>query len=349
VSRLSRYLLREVTLLYIVGVSGFILLLLIDFLTLWARFLIEYQAPIGVIGQLLAFQMPYFLHLSLPIAVVFAVLLATGRLAKDSELKAIYASGVPPIKLLAPLLAFGAAVSLVAILNNGFVEPRAQVAYDETVASFFYERPTTAVQNDLSYVLEDGSIYFVGRMRGLEERPEQAQLQGVLVIEPGGGQITAPTGIWDAQEGTWVLDEAVRAYPDAPPEYLGHVALPFDTRRGELVRPSQQSLDRLWEEINAVRAVRGEVRPLLFEFHRRLADASGAFIFALLAGVLGLQLRGRSAGFAWTIALLVLFYFTWVLSGDLYDRRVLSPALAAWLTPLLTGGIGTVLALWRLR
>ncbi|CAN5620806.1 hypothetical protein BH24DEI1_BH24DEI1_03930 [soil metagenome] len=57
-SRLSRYLLLEVSTLYVVGVFSFILLLMIDFLTLWARFLIDFQAPLGVIGRLLTFQLP---------------------------------------------------------------------------------------------------------------------------------------------------------------------------------------------------------------------------------------------------------------------------------------------------
>lgn len=350
VSRLSRYLLLEVSALYLVGVLGFILLLTIDFLTLWARFLIEYETPLSVIGRLMLVQLPYFLHLSLPVAVVFAILLATGRLARDSELKAAYAGGVPPLRLLGPLLAFGATVSAVAVINNGFLEPRGQVAYQRVVESFFYERPTAETQTDVSYVLEDGSIFFAGRLRGVEGELDQARLEGVLVILPDGGQVSAPSGLWDSRAQTWTLEEAVRSLPDAAPEALGRFSLPFDTRRrGELLPPSQQSLDQLWEEIGAVREVRGDVRELLFEFHRRVADASGALIFALLAGTLGLGLRGRSAGFAWTIALLVGFYFLWTIAGDLHDQRVLSPVAAAWFTPALVGGFGTLLALARLR
>lgn len=349
-SRLSRYLLLEVATLYLIGVCGFILLLMIDFLTLWARFLIDFQAPLGVIGRLLAFQLPYFLHLSLPVAVVFAVLLATGRLAKDSELKAVYAGGVPPLYLLTPLLLFGLVVSLLATLNNGFLEPRGQVAYERTVASFFYDRPTAEVQSDVSFVLEDGSIFFAGRLRGLEGDLDQAQLQGALVLFPDGSQISAPSGIWDSRARTWTLEEATQSARDRAPEFLGSVTLPFDTRRSsELVPPGQRSLDTLLDDIRAVRETRGDARELLFEFHRRVADASGALIFALLAGTLGLGLRGRSGGFVWTIALLVVFYFLWTLAGDLHEQRVLSPALAAWFTPLVVGSFGALLAALRLR
>jgi lipopolysaccharide export LptBFGC system permease protein LptF len=67
-----------------------------------------------------------------------------------------------------------------------------------------------------------------------------------------------------------------------------------------------------------------------FELQRRLADASSAAVFALVAGALGLRVRGRAGGFAWTIALLVLFWAAWTLTGTLYESGVLGPTLAAW-------------------
>ncbi len=118
------------------GVAAFCLLLSIDTLTVWAGYLIEQNATLLTVLQLMLYRLPFFLHLSLPIAVVFAVLLATGRLAKDSELKAAYASGVPPLALLWPLLGLGLVISLVAVLNNGYLEPRGEIAQDVLEASF---------------------------------------------------------------------------------------------------------------------------------------------------------------------------------------------------------------------
>lgn len=81
--RLARYLLTETLWLYLLGLSAFILLISIDTLTVFARFLVEQEAGLGAVGRLLLFKFPWFLHLTLPIAVVFALLLATGRLARD--------------------------------------------------------------------------------------------------------------------------------------------------------------------------------------------------------------------------------------------------------------------------
>src|SRR5690606_9543365 len=100
--RLPRALLRETAGLYPLGVAAICLLLSVDLLSVLARFLVEQGATLADVLSLLLYRLPWFLHLALPVAVVFAVLLAAGRMAKDSELNAAYALGVPPAATLAP-------------------------------------------------------------------------------------------------------------------------------------------------------------------------------------------------------------------------------------------------------
>src|SRR5205085_1115726 len=63
--------------------------------------------------QLLAFMLPSFLALTLPMAFLVAVLLAGGRLAGDLEVVAFQASGVGPLRLFSPIL--GAALIVVSV------------------------------------------------------------------------------------------------------------------------------------------------------------------------------------------------------------------------------------------
>src|SRR5690606_26302069 len=124
--RLALTLLRETAGLYLLGVAAICLLQSVDMLSVLARFLVQNEATLADTGRLLLYKVPWFLHLGLPVAVVFAVLLACGRMAKDSELKAAYAAGIAPRTLFWPLVAFGLAVGLVSLLNNGFLEARAE-------------------------------------------------------------------------------------------------------------------------------------------------------------------------------------------------------------------------------
>jgi lipopolysaccharide export system permease protein len=343
--------LREAAGLYVLGVAGLCLLLSIDFLTVLARFLVEQGASAASIARLLAFKAPWFLHLTLPIGVVFAILLAAGRLAKDAELRAAYAGGVSPLRLLVPLVAAGTMVSAVAVVNNGWLEPAGEAAYQAEIKGFLYARPPAATQTDAAFQIPDEGVFFAARLRSERDDLARAELTGTLVIRPDGTVLAAPRGTWDATERSWTLRDVEVTQPDGTRSIEPSLVVPFplaSTPEETLARPQQQTLTDLSHRIRTLEAVGADASSPRFEFHRRIADASSAAVFALVAGALGLRVRGRGGGFGWTITLLVLFWAAWTFTGALFESGVLRPVVAAWATPALVGAIGVALA-WRVE
>jgi lipopolysaccharide export system permease protein len=350
-TRLARYLVREVAGLYLLGVAALCLLLSIDLLSVLARFLVEHDASAATVARLVAFKLPWFLHLTLPLAVVFAVLVASGRLAKDAELKAAYAGGVPPFRLLLPLTAVGVAVALVAVLVNGWLEPWGEAAYQAEIQSFLYVRPPAATQTDAAFAVEGVGTFFAGRLRADRDVPSLAELSGVLVVLEDGRTVTAPRGVWDANARTWTLEGAQVTVAGASEAMLrtDPMPLPFpleSTPEQTLARPSQLTLTQLVARVRDLQAAGGNVAEARFALHRRLADASSAAVFALAAGALALRVRGRGAGLGWTIALIVAFWASWTLTGTLFEQGVLGPWAAAWATPAAVTAAGVGLGWW---
>ena len=344
--RLALSLLRETAGLYLLGVAAICLLQSIDMLSVLARFLVQNEATLADTGRLLLYKLPWFLHLGLPVAVVFAVLLACGRMAKDSELKAAYSAGVAPRTLFWPLVAFGLIVGLLSLVNNGFVEARAEAAYRAKVDEYLYVRPPSELQVNAAYAHE-GGVFYASRMRALPEDPTRARLSGVLVVQPDGTVLTALDGEWDSGARVWRLFAAERTVEGDRPEGAGTVTVPFAlaaTPAQTLTRPAELPLDQLAARLRTVAAAGGDTRELRYDLHRRLADAFSSPIFAAFAAAIALRVRGREAGFAWTIALMVLFWATWVLSGDLFTSGALGPVVAAWLTPAAAGAGAAVIA-----
>lgn len=346
--RLPRALLRETAGLYPLGVGAICLLLSIDQLSVLARFLIEQGATVRDVLLLLLYRLPWFLHLAMPVGVVFAILLTGGRWAKDSELKAAYSLGVPPRALLLPLVFFGLVVGALSLLNNGYLEPKGEEAYQRRIDAFIYARPPAALQLNAAYRIE-GDIFFASRVRSVEGDPTRANLEGVLVVQQDGTLTTAPRGTWDSSARTWTLERVETSRPGAPPAASERQTFPFALEASPsdtLVRATQLPLGRLIEQRRIVSAAGGDTNELTFNLHRRLADAFSAAIFATFAGAIALRVRGRAAGFAWTIVLLVAFWALWVLSGNLFESGAVGPLAAAWLTPALAG-VGATLLAWR--
>jgi lipopolysaccharide export system permease protein len=353
-SHLGRYLVREVAGLYLLGVVALCLLLSIDLLSVLARFLVEHQASAATVARLLLFKLPWFLHLTLPVAVLFAILVATGRLSKDAELKAAYAGGVHPLRLLGPLIAFGALITLVSIGVNGYLEPWGEAAYQREIQSFLYARPPTASQVDAAFAIEGVGTYFAARVRADRNDPSLADLTGVLVIMADGTTMTASSGVWDSATRTWRLNAARVTPAGASLAEAGPtLSIPFpleSSAEQTLTRPTQQTITELADRVRDLRQAGAALENARFELQRRLADATAAVVFALAAGSLALRVRGRGAGLGWTIALVVAFWASWTLTGTLFDRGVVGAWTAAWSTPAAVAVIGALLALrvaWR--
>lgn len=349
--RLPRSLLSETASLHLLGVGAICLLLSVDLLSVLARFLIQQDASPADVGRLLLFKLPWFLHLALPIAVVFAVLLAGGRLAKDSELKAAYSLGVSPLSLLVPLIGFGLAVGAVSLVNNGFLEARAEAAYQAKIDSFIYVRPPSELQLNAAYRIGD-DVFFAARVRADPDDPSVATLSGALVTLADGTLITARSGVWDASQRVWRLEEAQVSALGEEPTQRPELELAFAleaTPSETLTRPQELPLDQLWRQHRAIRAAGGDAREFGFDLNRRLADALSAAIFAAFAGAVALRVRGQAAGFAWTIVLMVAFWAAWMLSANLFEGGALGPVAAAWLTPAVAAVGAAVLAARSLR
>jgi lipopolysaccharide export system permease protein len=351
-NRLSRYLLGETTWLYIVGVLAFCLLLSVDRMVSWASFFIEQKAPPSEVGNIMLFSLPEFLHLAMPAAIAFGVLLATGRLAKDSELKAAYSSGVAPLRLLAAMLFFGLVISALTLLNNGYILPRSEYNKEATIARIFKTLPPAETQRDVAYRTTDNGIFYAGRIsRDEGMNRNEASLSGVLVRQEDGTTITAASGIWDSDKKTWTLTGAQIVTPDGKAAMQREKVLDFDVRTPDkqLTQDKYLTLSDLWQRVSSQGEIGGGAREALYVFHQRIADALSAFIFALIACVLGLELHGRSAGFGWTIVLILVFWVLWTLSQNLFEQGVLSPVMGAYFSVFIMGAIGAGLAWWRLR
>lgn len=333
--------------MFVLGVAGVSLLLSIDLLSVLARFLIEHDADLPTVGRLLASKTPWFLHLAMPVAATFAVLVAGGRMARDSELKAAQAGGIGPRALILPLVAWGVLVSGIAVFVNGTLEPRAERSYQRIIEGFLYSRPPLASERDVSYLV-GGVIFHAARVRAEPDAPTQATLDGVLVRRTDGTLWTAREGVWDADAGTWTLKEGWTLPPDGDPTDAGVRTLAFPLEldpASSLARGETLTLSELSRQVAERDAAGTDASDLRFDLHRRLADAASAAVFVLAASALALRLRGRAAGIAWTIALVAGFWAAWTFSATLYERDVLSAVAAAWATPAVVALIGLALTL----
>ncbi|GLV49103.1 permease [Thermus sp. LT1-2-5] len=335
---LGRYVLQEVLLPYLVGVLLFVALLTFDLLSSLSGVLLSRGAGAEEILRLILLRLPWTLSLALPLGLVFALLVGLSRLIRQSELKAAYAGGVPPLALLRPLLLVALLVALVNLANLAEVRPKALEAYDAHLSRLLYgEGSLSGVLRKELYAPPGLGVYYAE-----EIRPEGKanHLYGVRVVDEGGRVYSAAEGVWD-KEG-WHL----RGYVlegKTPKAFQGTLPFPAQFRPKESLGSRDpydtSTLRELWERGKVERSAR-------FALHRRLADALGALFLGWVAAALGLTFREAAWAFLAVVLLIFGYYVLWTLSAQL-ARYDVSPWLAH--LPNLVYGALALFLTWRLR
>ncbi|MFC6591751.1 LptF/LptG family permease [Deinococcus lacus] len=320
---------------------------LTDLLSQTAGLLLDYHATPAQTLNAFTAQLPVMLNRTLVLAIPFAILLAFGRLQSDSEIKAILAAGVSPLRLVWPLALPFALVGLFTFYNSGWLAPQSQVRFFNAWYDIYGMTPPPQSRELYTYT-EGGTLFYAGRVVPPEEG-EAAPLSGVMV-QRGQEVITASSGYWDTAQKTWtLLDPWVTRTGAAPQLQPGPLTLP----QGDTLAPSPPDADKvttpeLQRQLAAGSLEGSAERDARFQLAARAASGVTPVIFALAAGILGLLLRNRAAAFAGVLLFVLLYYVPWTMAPQMAHVGALSPVLAAWLPNLIFVLLAALLA-WRLR
>jgi lipopolysaccharide export system permease protein len=348
--RVPLYLLRETVPLYAVGVLTILVLLMIDYFASLLGYALVNRPPLSLVLQSLADRVPFFLSYMLAPALAFALPVGLGRLAKDSELKALYATGVRPLSLTWVLLAFGVLVMGLSFINANYWQPDAEARFKTTWYRLFNAEPSKNLDTK-SYASTDGeTIFHAGTIAPRADNPKTADLYGVVVISPE-GTFTATRGLWDATARQWELYSPFRTDAegrlDSKPEirrtFAFETALEPDARL-----PENLSLPELMERAQRTEGISvQDAYEANYRLQRRFADPLAALVMAFAGALFGLLTPNRAFAFAGTIAIVAVYWGLWITGQNLAAAQAVPYWVAAWLPPVVFA-LGSIYGLRRL-
>ena len=361
---LDRYILRETTGPLVLGLLVFTFLALMQELFQYAEMIIGRNVEVAVALQLLGYSLPHIVVLTIPMAFLFAILIATGRLAADSELVAMRASGISLWAVYRPILL----QSLVLAGLTGYLTtvtlPAGNKAISELRLSILTRSVSQQVKPKVFYdQLQDRVLYVF-------EAPEDEDAwRGVFLADavPGPEQqvIVGETGRIDLNRATgqavlrFGLADVHEVDTNDPGSYQvqrlrdANIALEDSLFRHEerlvLAKDARSmTFSELVERAAAPGRTESERNKALVEIHKRFAIPAACLVFGLYGIPLGFRNRrgGRSSGFLISVGIF-LFYYVMLGNGEeAAASGQLPPWLAMWAPNILLSLLGTFL-LWR--
>lgn len=156
---IGKYVLKEHVGPFLFACSALTSLMLLQYLAKKFGELVGKGLPASVITEFLVLSVPFTVAMTLPMAVLVAVLYAFSRLVSENEITAMKASGVSMWSLLRPVLLGGLAMSAVMVVFNDQVLPRSNHRLAVLQLDIFRTKPTFALREQVINTVKEGQLY----------------------------------------------------------------------------------------------------------------------------------------------------------------------------------------------
>jgi LPS export ABC transporter permease LptF/LPS export ABC transporter permease LptG len=347
---LTRYILREVTSHALIGAAIFTFVLFTRDLGRILELVVRASAPLPSVAEIFFYTIPVALTYTIPMSVLVGILIGLSRLAADSEITAMRASGMGVWDFGRVLAIFVFAAWLLALVNGLYLAPWSMASLGRLEDQLKGSQASFEVQPRVFY---EGFPKIVLYVQDVHTAQGAAVWKGVFladISDPANPSITL------AHEGIVVAEGQDRLHlhltdgsthetdPTQPDHYqistFQQTDIPLDLtpseNKGEEQVPvgvvSTWELPTLAKRVDPVSA-----RWYLIEFHRRFALPTACLVLAMVGIPLGLSSKksGKSGGFVLTIVLVFVYYFISLVGVSLARQGRVSPGFGAWLANLV--------------
>jgi lipopolysaccharide export system permease protein len=184
---LRSYILRQHLVPFLLGFTVVTFILEMDVLVDYLDLVVNRGVAVGVVAQLFALSLGYIVALSVPCAVLVAVLMTFGRLSQDNEITAMRASGVNLAGVLVGPLGAATLLAVGLTLFNNHVLPETNHAFANLLIDIGRMRPTVKLQEGVFITDFPGYNLLVQSVNGRTN-----EMRGVTIYQtnPGGGPPT---------------------------------------------------------------------------------------------------------------------------------------------------------------
>ena len=176
---LSRYLLRQHVAPFGFALAAITAFLLLQQVAKQFGNLVGKGLPWHVIAEVFALSIPFIIAMTLPMAVLVAVLYTFSRLAADNEITAMQASGISLARVVTPVLGGAAAVAVCALLWNDQLLPRANHRLRTLLVDIQRKKPSFSLKEQVINEVIQGQFF----LRAARIDPATNRLKEVTIYD----------------------------------------------------------------------------------------------------------------------------------------------------------------------
>jgi LPS export ABC transporter permease LptG/LPS export ABC transporter permease LptF len=359
---LTRYILGEILSHTVIGCALFTFILFMRLLPHILEMIVRNSSTFTNIVEIFLFTLPNTFRVTIPMAVLVGVLLGLSRLAADSEIIAMRASGlgIGYFVRVSAIVAVGG--TLLGLANTLYLTPRANRAILEMQQALETSQASYEIQPRVFYEDFKNFVLYVQDVRVSDGAAYWRQVFMADVTDPANPRVTTAAGAIVANDPSsqdllmqlrsGALHETVAGHPEQ------YNISTFSTTERSLAL-NQQSEIRLGRLDTAIYALPmgallqhshgADWQRYQIEFHNRFAFPVACIVLMLVGVPLGISSNrgGKSSAFVFTVLLVLLYYILSYTGIALAKQGKLPPFVGVWMANVLFALAGSFL-LWQM-
>jgi LPS export ABC transporter permease LptG/LPS export ABC transporter permease LptF len=362
---LTRYILGEILSLTLIGCALFTFILFMPQLPHILEVVVRNSSTWADVAQVFLFTLPNLFKFTIPMSVLWGVLLGLSRLAADSEIIAMRASGLGVWYFVRVASIVAVTGTLLGLGNSLYLAPRANQAIIEMEQALETSQASYEIEPRVFYEDFKNFVLYVQDVRAGAGAANWRQVFMADVSDRVNPVITTAASATvvndNPQELIMRLRDGLRDETVADEPGQSNISTFTTTDMPLALNPQSDvhlgrvdtklyalPMSALFERIHELRG-KPEAKSYLIEMHNRFALPLACVVLMLLGVPLGVDSRrgGKSAGFVFTILLVFVYYFLSSTGIQLGHQSRLPAFIAVWAANILFAAAGIFL-LWQM-
>ena len=355
---LNRYLFVEILVPFFSGLAVFTFVLLIARILKLVEMVVNRGVPLLEMLKIFSLILPAFLEVTVPMALLLAILLGFGRLSSDSEIVALKTSGVSLYQMMLPIGAFTTLACVLTFWIAATVRPWSNGALKRELFEVVKSRASAGFKEKVFNNDFPGLVIYIE-----EVEAGGGTLKGILIADARNpsqrNTVIAKIGLFLPNEDTRtvnlrLLDGTIYGSGNRSGSFQKTDFNIYDVNlnltaltdmRSQAQDPKEMTLSELRSRIAQRQAQGKPANDELLELHRKFSIPFACLVFALVGVPLGIQPSRavRSRGFSISLVLIFLYYIPLTVGQTLAERGTIAPAVGLWLPNIAFLGLGIFL------
>jgi lipopolysaccharide export system permease protein len=344
---LDRYVVWELVFPFLFGVAAFTSIFFAGSRLLeLTQYVLQNGVSVWTAMEMVLLSLPSIIVFTLPMSCLVAVLIAFSRMSMESEIVALYASGISLYRTVLPVVFLGIVVTGLGFGLSEYIVPASARASQTLEAHALKQQLST---NKPFVFIDPGTkaIIYIGG--GFDAKTKS--MRDIIVTERKGDQ---PSIIFQAKRAHWeqgynwrLEDGTMRTFqPDGSTmtvSFKGMRTHEIDTTPSDIMNHQSKPEDMSFRELKSyISKVGGTLPPTDFfhlqvQLYNKLAIPLAALVFAFVAAPLAVSPRrgSPSVGVGLSILIIFMYWFVWHFTTALAIQGSLPPKVGAFTADVL--------------